>query len=89
MSTSSMTQKGQVTIPAEMRKALGLNSGAKVRFSRQGKKITLEAVTEPAANTLFGTFKAARGRGIRDIDAALEDLRQQRFATPARSKRRK
>lgn len=84
-----MTQKGQVTIPAAMRKALGLTSGAKVQFSRQGKKITLEAVNEPAVNTLFGAFKAARGHGIPDIDAALEELRRQRSASPARGKRRK
>lgn len=84
-----MTQKGQVTIPAEMRKALNLRVGAKVRFSRQGRKLTLEAVIEPAAETLFGTFKAAGGRGIPDIDAALEALRQQRSATPTHGKRRK
>ena len=88
MSTSNITQKGQVTIPAEMRKALGLRSGGKVRFSRHGKKLTLEAVVEPAAESLFGTFKAAKGGGIRDIDAALEDLRKQRSVTPSPGKRR-
>lgn len=87
MSTSNVTQKGQVTIPAEMRKALGLKAGARVRFSRQGRKVTLEAIVEPPADSLFGTFKAPKGRGIRDIDAALGEIRQQRAATPRRSGR--
>jgi AbrB family looped-hinge helix DNA binding protein len=88
MGTSNVTQKGQVTIPAEMRKALGLKAGAKVRFSRHGRKVTLEAVIEPAVDSLFGTFKAPQGHGIRDIDAALEELRQQRAAAPRRRTRR-
>ncbi|MBI2799680.1 MAG: AbrB/MazE/SpoVT family DNA-binding domain-containing protein [Gammaproteobacteria bacterium] len=89
MNTSNITQKGQVTIPAEMRKALGLRSGGKVRFIRHGKKLTLEAMIEPAAESLFSIFKATKGRGIRDIDAALEDLRKQRTAAPAPRKRGK
>jgi AbrB family looped-hinge helix DNA binding protein len=68
MSTSNVTQKGQVTIPAEMRKALGLKAGSKVRFSRRGRKVC-EQVEEPAADSLFGTFKVS-ARGIADIDAA-------------------
>jgi bifunctional DNA-binding transcriptional regulator/antitoxin component of YhaV-PrlF toxin-antitoxin module len=67
-----------------MRKALGLKAGAKVRFTRHGRKVILEAVVEPPVDSLFGTFKALKGRGIRDIDAALEELRQQRAATPRR-----
>lgn len=89
MSTSNITQKGQVTIPAEMRKALGLISGGKVRFRRKGKKLTLEALVEPPAQSLFGTFKAAKRSGIPDLDAALEDLRKHRADTPAHGKQRK
>lgn len=86
MTTSNVTQKGQVTIPADMRKALGLGTGAKVRFSRQGRKLMLEAVVEPAAESLFGSVKA--GRGIADIDAELDKLRTARSPV-ARQKRRK
>lgn len=88
MSTSSMTQKGQVTIPAEMRKALGLKSGVKMRFGRQGLKLTLEAVTEPATDSLFGTLKASRGRGIHDIDLAIDAIRKQRNVAASRTKRK-
>jgi AbrB family looped-hinge helix DNA binding protein len=50
MSTSNVTQKGQVTIPAEMRKALGPKAGSKVRFRRQGRKVSLEPVEEPSVD---------------------------------------
>jgi AbrB family looped-hinge helix DNA binding protein len=33
MSTSTVTSKGQITIPRDVRKALGIESGDKVRFN--------------------------------------------------------
>jgi len=75
MSTSSVTQKGQVTVPVDMRKALGLTTGSKVRFSRLGRKIFLESVKEAPVESLFGTFRAAKGQGVPDIDAAIEQVR--------------
>jgi len=70
-----------------MRKALGLKAGSKVRFKRQGRKVSLEPVEEPAVDSLFGTLKVSRTRGIADIDAALDDLRQER-SPKAPAKRR-
>ncbi len=87
MSMSNVTQKGQVTIPAEMRKALGLKAGSKVRFKRQGRRVSLEAVQEPAVESLFGTLKVPRTRGIADIDAAIDDLREKRSAKTAGKRR--
>jgi antitoxin PrlF len=90
MSMSNVTQKGQVTIPAEMRKALGLKAGSKVRFKRQGRRVSLEPVEEPPVESLFGTLKVSRTRGVADLDAALDDLRQARLANaPARRRRRR
>jgi antitoxin PrlF len=88
MSTSNVTQKGQVTIPAEMRKALGLKRGSKVRFRRQGNKVSLERVEEPTVESLFGALKVPRTRGIADIDAAIDELRQERSIVPAKRRRR-
>jgi AbrB family looped-hinge helix DNA binding protein len=87
MSMSNVTQKGQVTIPAEMRKALGLKAGSKVRFKRQGRRVSLEPVEEPAVESLFGTLKVPRTRGIADIDAALDDLREKRSAKTSGKRR--
>jgi len=87
MSMSNVTQKGQVTIPVEMRKALGLKAGSKVRFKRQGRRVSLEPVEEPAVESLFGTLKVPRTRGIADIDAALDDLRKKRSAKTSGKRR--
>jgi AbrB family looped-hinge helix DNA binding protein len=84
-----MTQKGQVTIPADMRKALGLKAGSKVRFTLQGRRVMLEAVAEPSVSSVFGAFKAQKGRGIRDIDAALEELRHERYSWAGKPKKHK
>jgi antitoxin PrlF len=88
VSTSNVTQKGQVTIPAEMRKALGIKAGSKVRFRRHGRKVSLERVEEPAVESLFGALKVPRTRGIADIDAAIDELRQERSSAPAKRRRR-
>jgi antitoxin PrlF len=88
VSTSNVTQKGQVTIPAEMRKALGIKAGSKVRFRRHGLKVSLERVEEPAVESLFGALKVPRTRGIADIDAAIDELRQERSSAPAKRRRR-
>jgi AbrB family looped-hinge helix DNA binding protein len=86
VSTSNVTQKGQVTIPAEIRKALGLKTGSKVRFRRRGRKVTLEAMEEPAIDSLFGIYKAPKNRAIGDVDRALDDLRLARAKNRDRSK---
>ena len=41
MLVSSITSKGQVTIPAEVRKALNLKPGNKVTFQIQGHKAVI------------------------------------------------
>lgn len=78
MSTSNVTQKGQVTIPADMRKSLGLKAGSKVRFSLHGRKVTLERVEEPAVDSLFGIYVPPKSRGIVDVDQAIDALRRER-----------
>ena len=39
--TASVTERGQVTIPAEVRKALGLKPRDKVSFRMEGKIVTI------------------------------------------------
>jgi len=53
--TSSLTFKGQVTIPVEIRRALGLKRGDKVAFVQEGKTVTLlpaESIAERTAGIL-------------------------------------
>ena len=55
---TTITQKGQVTIPASVRKALGLKSGDQVKFVLTAKK---EAKLKPAKKfsimSLYGSLK--------------------------------
>ena len=44
MANVSVTQKGQVTIPVSVRRALGIVTGSKVRFSAEGHSARLELV---------------------------------------------
>lgn len=72
---SNISPKGQITVPAEMRRALGLEPGGKVRFVLKGRQVVIEAYKEPPISSLFGLAKAKKGRGITDVDAALERAR--------------
>lgn len=44
MSTSTMTRKGQVTIPKEIRDKLGLTEGDRLFFARRGDEIVLKVL---------------------------------------------
>lgn len=72
MHSSNVTQKGQVTVPAAIRRELGILPGGKVRFVRKGRAVVIEAVKEAPVSSLFGVLKADRKRGFADIDAAIE-----------------
>ncbi len=49
MSAFSITSKGQVTIPKEVRQRLGLRTGSKVRFRVVGDRAEIERVGPPLA----------------------------------------
>jgi AbrB family looped-hinge helix DNA binding protein len=45
MNTSTVTQKGQATIPLAIRKKMALKAGDTVLFDYQGKEVTIKKVT--------------------------------------------
>ncbi len=49
--TSSLTFKGQVTIPIEIRRALGLRRGDRVAFVQEGETVTLTPAQSIAERT--------------------------------------
>lgn len=77
---SNVSPKGQVTVPAPIRKALGIRPGGKVRFVRKGRQVLIEAYEEPPISSLFGILKAPKGKGVPDIDKAIEEAMHKRFA---------
>lgn len=76
MPAATLTDKGQVVIPAEIRARHGLTPGTQVEFVDDGGVIRLLvrrriAPSEPAAG--YGLFKPAAGpapRRLSDFDAA-------------------
>ncbi len=56
---STVTSKGQVTIPAEVRKTLGLRTGDKVAFSIEESQVRLRRTGSVVAATA-GIFKSAQ-----------------------------
>lgn len=70
---TSMTVKGQVTIPVEIRSRLGLKARDKVRFAIDGDTVTIR----PVHSRIARHFGAVKG-----IDASL-DWRTERAAFEA------
>ena len=56
MSSSTLSTKGQLVIPARLRKALNLNPGDKVEMKLEGRRLVLERGFPRAARLRRGKF---------------------------------
>ena len=75
---STVTTKGQVTIPKPIRDALGIGPNDRVAFIREGERVLLQPLR---------TLKAFRGAVKRKADASFADERRQaKTAAAARIK---
>ena len=71
MSEATITNKGQVTIPADIRKALGLTAGERVVFTQFDDGTTLMRTKRRSILDLEGLLEPARVRhtvAIEDMD---------------------
>jgi len=71
MSEATVTSKGQITIPADIRKALGLSAGERVVFTQLDDGTTLMRAKTRSILDLQGLLKPAPGK--RKI--AIEDMK--------------
>ena len=55
MLTSTVTRKGQLTLPAKLRKELNIKPSDKVVFTKEKDKIYIEKL--PSIDELFGSLK--------------------------------
>ncbi len=69
MSESTITSKGQVTIPADIRKALGLTAGERVVFTQLDDGTTLMRAKKRSILELKGLLKSPGKRRV-----AIEDM---------------
>lgn len=76
--TSTVTTKGQVTIPSKLRKALDLSPGKRVAFRLEDGKITLEPIRDDIT-AAFGLLKARRGVSVEKMNEAIEEAVVERF----------
>jgi antitoxin PrlF len=71
MSEATVTSKGQVTIPADIRKALGLTAGERVVFTQLDDGTTVMRTKKRSILDLKGMLKPARGKR----KVAIEDMK--------------
>ncbi len=68
---TTITSKGQVTIPRDLRQYLGLKQGMAVTFAIEGDHITLRAAPAPEKNVSgFGLIQSQRQAVPPDFDVA-------------------
>ena len=70
MLSSSVTTKGQVTIPIELREMLGIKPGDRVGFVAEGGRIMLQR-QETANESAFGMVKASKGVTLEQMEDAI------------------
>jgi antitoxin PrlF len=72
MDATSVTSKGQVTIPKPLRQKLGLRQGSKVEFVLVGDRVEMRVVSSPTPvlTSGYGMLKSKRGPVPADFDAA-------------------
>ncbi len=69
---TTVTQKGQVTIPKQMRETVGLSVGAKVKVQKKGKSISV--LPHYDITSLAGAFrsKALKNKSMNEVFALEE-----------------
>ena len=72
METTSVTSKGQVTIPLNIRRQLGIRKGSKVSFVLSGDHVELRIKETPktVSESGFGMLKSKRKAVPADFDVA-------------------
>ena len=84
MATSKMSSKGQVVIPEEIRKRLGLKAGDQFVVLGEKDTVILKAISQPSLDEFDGLIAKAR-RQAREAGLKRSDI----SAAVARARRRK
>jgi AbrB family looped-hinge helix DNA binding protein len=73
MAAATLTSKGQITIPAGVRAALGLGAGDRVEFVEQGKGQFVIVAATRSVQELKGLFRGKRSKAvsIEEMNAAI------------------
>jgi AbrB family looped-hinge helix DNA binding protein len=83
LATTKLSSKGQVVIPEEVRKRLGLKPGMQFVVVGEGDAIILKMITPPSMDEFDGLIKNARiqakkaGLKQKDIEEAIKEVRKE------------
>ena len=70
---ATVAERGQITLPKQVRDALGLSKGTKLTIEIEGSRIVLRKDVDDAVSRLRGRFKLAEG--FTSTDDAMRALR--------------
>ncbi|MGH9479919.1 MAG: AbrB/MazE/SpoVT family DNA-binding domain-containing protein [Terriglobales bacterium] len=73
---STLTRKGQTTVPVDVRRALGLNPGDRIAYEVRGAEVRVTA--PPSLTALAGVLASNRGRGMSFAEIRAAAARQAR-----------
>lgn len=62
MAYSTVTKKGQTTIPGEIREALRIKPGDRLEYAVEGDHVSIRV--HPGAKALKGALSSKKGRGL-------------------------
>jgi AbrB family looped-hinge helix DNA binding protein len=78
LETSTVTSKGQLVVPARLRRRFGIKPGTEVRFIEREGEIVFQPVTKEFIRSLQGSLRA-NGSATEDLlrDRAADRKRQE------------
>ena len=74
---ATVSSKGQLVIPAEMREALGIDPGTQVAIRREGDELILRPLTKAAARRLITELCGITAGGPSMTDALIAERREE------------
>jgi AbrB family looped-hinge helix DNA binding protein len=85
-----VTSKGQVVVPARLRRKFGIKAGTRLNFTEANGSIVIQPVTREFIDSFCGIFKAKPGEksAVQELldDRAKEQAREDRKITDDRRK---
>jgi AbrB family looped-hinge helix DNA binding protein len=72
---TTMTSKGQIVIPSELRRKYGLEAGVRIQLIDDGEQIILQPITPAYVRKVRGLLKGNRGMKALVQDRQMEKER--------------
>ncbi|HPY32135.1 MAG TPA: AbrB/MazE/SpoVT family DNA-binding domain-containing protein [Verrucomicrobiota bacterium] len=77
MDSAYVTSKGQLVVPARIRRRFGIKPGTRINFVEEGDRIIFQPVTKAYIDSFCGIFQLKPGEPS-VVQAHLDDRRKER-----------